>query len=139
MPVDETQLRALTTQVTAAFVGNALVAIGDLPGLITSVYASFRSLAEGKSNDQAAAEPVQAPAVAIRKSVAADHIVCLDCGQKLKMLKRHIKTDHGLSPEAYRAKWSLPREYPMVAPNYARQRSELAVRIGLGRRSGDRE
>jgi len=121
----------LTATVVSAYVGNHSVPTADLPGVIATVYDSLRRA----GTTQATPEPqsAQAPAVSIRKSVQPDSITCLDCGRKLKMLKRHIATDHGLSVNDYRAKWDLPAEYPMIAPNYAQQRSEIAVKIGLGR------
>ena len=125
-----TVLTELTAKVVSAYVGNNSAAVSDLPGLIATVYDSLR---KAGAPQVAAVQPPQAPAVPIRKSVQADSIVCLECGKSLKMLKRHIATDHGLSVEDYRTKWNLPTEYPMVAPNYAQQRSELAVKIGLGR------
>src|SRR4051812_6873851 len=101
-----------------------------LPSLIQSVYRSLSTVGEVEP----AAAPLQAPAVPIKKSVFPDYIVCLEDGKKLKMLKRHLQTSYGLSPDAYRTKWSLPRDYPMVAPTYAATRSGLAKRIGLGRK-----
>ena len=124
-------LAKLTATVVSAYVGNNSVAAADLPGVIATVYDSLRRTGTVQATPES--QPAPTPAVSIRKSVQSDSIVCLDCGKKLKMLKRHIATDHGLSVNDYRAKWSLPAEYPMVAPNYAQQRSELAVKIGLGR------
>lgn len=125
------KLIELAAKVVSAYVSNNSVALGDLPGVIRTVHESLRRAGTAET----APEPQQAltPAVPIRKSVQPDSITCLDCGKKLKMLKRHLATDHGLSVDEYRAKWNLPAEYPMVAPNYAQQRSELAVKIGLGK------
>ena len=134
MPIDPSQLRQLTAKVVSAFVGHNSVAVSDLPGLVSSVYATLTRLADPRTAQPPAAEPA-APAVPVRKSVHADFIVCLECGQKLKMLKRHLKADHDVSPEEYRARWNLPPEYPMVAPNYARARSDMAVKMGLGRKA----
>ena len=124
-------LTELTATVVSAYVGNNSVAVSDLPGVIATVYDSLRKA--GAPQPAVPAQSTQTPAVPIRKSVQPDSIICLECGKSLKMLKRHIATDHGLSVDEYRAKWNLPAEYPMVAPNYAKQRSDLAVQIGLGK------
>src|SRR4051812_29751263 len=120
----------LTAQIVSAHIGMNEVAADALPSLIQSVY---RSLSTAGDIEPAPA-PAQTPAVPIKKSVFPDYIVCLEDGKKLKMLKRHLQTSYGLSPEAYRAKWRLPRDYPMVPPNYAPTRSGLAKQIGLGRK-----
>jgi predicted transcriptional regulator len=124
-------LLALTTEIVAAHVSNNTVPVGDLPQLINQVY---NSLANIGSVPAAPAERPQ-PAVPIKKSVHPDFIVCLEDGKKLKMLKRHLKTAYNMTPEAYRERWGLTADYPMVAPNYARQRSRLAKEIGLGTRA----
>jgi predicted transcriptional regulator len=124
-------LLALTTEIVAAHVSNNTVALGDLPQLINQVYQSLANI--GTVTVAPAARPQ--PAVNVKKSVQADYIVCLEDGKKLKMLKRHLKTAYNMTPEAYRERWSLPPDYPMVAPNYARQRSRLAKEIGLGTRA----
>jgi predicted transcriptional regulator len=116
-------LLALTTEIVAAHVSNNTVAVGDLPLLINI-----------GSVPAAPAERPQ-PAVPLKKSVHADYIICLEDGKKLKMLKRHLKTAYNMTPEAYRERWGLAPDYPMVAPNYARQRSRLAKEIGLGTRA----
>lgn len=131
MTIDQTELQSLTAKVVAAYVGNNSVPVHDLPTLINSVQAAFRNLGEEKP-PQAKAELV--PAVAIKKSVTPEYIVCLEDGKKLKMLKRHLKTVYDMTPDDYRAKWGLPAEYPMVAPNYAKARSEMATKLGLGRK-----
>jgi predicted transcriptional regulator len=131
MPIDTSELQVLTTKVVAAYVGNNSVSMNDLPALINSVQSAFRGLGEDKAAPQ---KTEQTPAVPIKKSVTPDYIVCLEDGKKLKMLKRHLKTVYDLSPDEYRIKWSLPPEYPMVAPNYARARSEMATKLGLGRK-----
>lgn len=117
----------LTAQIVSAHVSNNSVAPDALPNLIQEVYRTLAGV--GK-------EPVvpdkQQPAVPIKKSVFPDHIICLEDGKKLKMLKRHLKTSYNMTPEQYREKWQLPPDYPMVAPNYARHRSSLAKKIGLG-------
>ena len=123
----------LTVEIVAAYVANNPVAQSDLPKLIEDVYRSLAGAA-AQPNDQKL-EPIDAkPAVAVRKSVTADYLVCLEDGKKFKSVKRHLRTHHNLSPEQYREKWNLPNDYPMVAPNYAQARSKLAKKIGLGRR-----
>ncbi len=131
MPIDTSELQVLTAKVVAAYVGNNPVAVNDLTALINSVQSAFRGLGEDRAVPQ---KTEQTPAVPIKKSVTPDYIVCLEDGKKLKMLKRHLKTVYDLSPDEYRAKWSLPPEYPMVAPNYAKARSEMATKLGLGRK-----
>ncbi|CAK0755408.1 Transcriptional regulatory protein MucR [uncultured Gammaproteobacteria bacterium] len=121
----------LTATVVSAYVVKNAVAVPNLAELIASVYNSLRRARMTETTPEP--QPAQAPAVPVRKSIQPDSVTCLDCGKKFKMLKRHIMTDHGLTTGDYRVKWSLPAEYPMVAPNYAQQRSELAVKIGLGR------
>jgi predicted transcriptional regulator len=118
----------LTAEVVSAYVGKNALPVGALPELISSVSASIASL-----GSQAPEKPEPVPAVNPKKSVFPDYIVCLEDGKRFKSLKRHIAS-FGLSPEEYRAKWNLRRDYPMVAPNYAAQRSELAKQIGLGRK-----
>ncbi|MBI1330264.1 MAG: PAS domain-containing protein [Alphaproteobacteria bacterium] len=119
-----------TTQVVSAYVQKNAVPVGELPAFIKSVYTSMRGLAPDSAP---AAGPALKPAVPIRRSVTENHIVCLEDGKKLKMLKRYLRSRFNLSPDEYRAKWGLPVDYPMVAPNYAAQRSAFAKRIGLGR------
>ncbi|MEE8274791.1 MAG: MucR family transcriptional regulator [Alphaproteobacteria bacterium] len=123
----QTDLLALTTDIVAAHVGNNTVAAGEIPALIQQVFSTLATVTPGA----AAAERPQ-PAVSIRRSVTPDHIVCLEDGKKLKMLKRHLRTSYDMTPEEYRERWGLPSDYPMVAPNYAAQRSALAKKIGLG-------
>jgi predicted transcriptional regulator len=122
------ELLALTTDIVASHVSNNTVAIADLPQLIQQVY--FALAGVGVSAAAATSRPQ--PAVPIKKSVTADYIICLEDGKKLKMLKRHLKTRYNMTPEEYRERWGLPADYPMVAPRYAQQRSELAKKIGLG-------
>ena len=124
------ELLSLTTEIVAAHVSNNTVAANDLPQLISSVYQSLAGV--GKGSAPAAERPE--PAVPVKKSVHPDYIVCLEDGKKLKMLKRHLKTAYNMTPEQYRERWGLAPDYPMVAPNYARQRSRLAKEIGLGTR-----
>ena len=130
-PDQNSDLLALTTEIVAAHVSNNTVAVGDLPQLINQVYNSLANIWDVPT---APAERPQ-PAVPIKKSVHPDYIICLEDGKKLKMLKRHLKTAYNMSPEAYRERWGLTVDYPMVAPNYARQRSRLAKEIGLGTRA----
>ncbi|MGE0260063.1 MAG: MucR family transcriptional regulator [Alphaproteobacteria bacterium] len=125
------ELLALTTEIVAAHVSNNTVALGELPQLINQVYNSLANI--GVTTVPAVARPH--PAVSVKKSVQPDYIICLEDGKKLKMLKRHLKTAYNMSPEAYRERWGLAPDYPMVAPNYARQRSHLAKEIGLGTRA----
>ena len=120
-----------TTQILAAHLRNTSVPLADLPDLIRSVYQTLQNVS-GESE----AMPELQPAVPIRRSVTPDYIVCLEDGRKLKMLKRHLKTAYNMTPEEYRTRWGLPPDYPMVAPNYAKQRSSLAKKIGLGRQRG---
>ena len=121
----------LVSKIVTAYVSNNSVPISELPGLIGSVHDALSHIGE---------RPVQSrePAVPIRRSVQPNFIVCLEDGKKLKMLKRHLRTAFGLSPQEYRAKWGLPEDYPIVAPKYAKQRSELAKKIGLGRKPGEK-
>jgi predicted transcriptional regulator len=125
-------LLALTTEIVAAHVSNNTVAVGDLAQLINQVYQSLSNIGNAPATAPTARPQ---PAVSVKKSIQPDFLVCLEDGKKLKMLKRHLKTAYNMSPEAYRERWSLPPDYPMVAPNYARQRSRLAKEIGLGTRA----
>ena len=122
-----------TAEIVAAYVKNNPVKFSDLPDIITTVQASLRGVTEGVP---VPAKPT--PAVSVRHSVKNDHIVCLVCGKENKMLKRHLQTAHGLSPDAYKELFDLKPDYPLVAPNYAEVRSKLAKKIGLGRRRGQR-
>jgi predicted transcriptional regulator len=124
------ELLSLTTDIVAAFAGHHTVAMGDLPGLISSVFAALRTA--GQAEEKASEPPT--PAVPIRKSVSPDFLICLEDGKKLKTLKRHLNVRYNMSPEAYRQRWGLPQNYPMVAQAYAAQRSSLAKRLGLGRK-----
>jgi len=121
----------LTTRIVAAYVSNNPVQASDMPALIMDTHAVLSRIS-GK--DIAVEREEQKPKVAPKKSVMAEYIVCLEDGKKFKSLKRHLRTHYNLSPEQYRAKWDLPHDYPMVAPNYARARSELAKKMGLGTR-----
>ena len=127
----DTDLLNLTAKIVSAHIGNNQVAPDALPKLIQAVYDSLAAVGT--------AEPAPAPlmpAVPIRRSVFPDHIVCLEDGKKLKMLKRHLRGTYGMTPDQYREKWGLPADYPMVAPNYASLRSSLAKQLGLGRKPG---
>jgi predicted transcriptional regulator len=126
-----TDVLQMTTQIVAAYVGQNSVGETQIPDVIKSVYASLSGL-DGRTETTAKAK--QKPAVSIKKSITADYLICLEDGKRLKMLKRHLRTAYGLSPEDYRAKWGLVSDYPMVAPNYAKQRSAFAKKIGLGKR-----
>lgn len=122
-------LITLTSDIVAAHVSNNSVAVSDLPVLIQNVHSALASL----ENPAPAPEVKLEPAVSVRASIKPDFIICLEDGKKLKMLKRHLMTHYQMTPDDYRAKWSLPADYPMVAPNYADQRRTLAKKIGLGK------
>ena len=130
---EQGQLLDLTARIVAAHVGHNEVAPAALPDLIRIVHATLA----GAGKPAEVAEKPQ-PAVPVKKSVFPDHIVCLEDGKKLKMLKRHIKTAYNMTPEQYRERWSLPPDYPMVAPDYAKHRSTLAKKIGLGTKPRNR-
>lgn len=123
------ELLSLTTKIIASYVSNNPVQTNGLPELIESVYKCLDGLAEQNTE---AEKPV--PAVPVSKSITGDHIICLEDGKKLKMLKRYIRTRYNLTPDEYRERWGLPATYPMVAPNYAKARSAFAKDIGLGRK-----
>ncbi|MGB3469746.1 MAG: MucR family transcriptional regulator [Erythrobacter sp.] len=125
-------LITLTSDIVAAHVSNNDVSVDDVPALITNVFGALAALGE----EAAPAEERPEPAVSIRASVKPDYIVCLEDGKKLKMLKRYLRTNFDMTPEEYRARWNLPSDYPMVAPNYAEKRRDLAKKIGLGRKPG---
>ena len=124
----EDTLLTLTADIVAAHVSNNSVAVNDLPNLIQNVHAALTDI----SGSRAAPEARPEPKVSIRASIKPDYIVCLEDGKKQKMLKRHLMTNHGMTPDEYRQKWGLAADYPMVAPNYAEQRRTLAKSIGLG-------
>jgi predicted transcriptional regulator len=128
----EDELLRMTAEVVAAYVRKNPVAASQLGDVIGSVYGSLRSL-DAKTDP--VAEPAK-PAVPVRKSITPDYLICLEDGKKLKMLKRHLRTTYNLTPDAYRQKWGLAPDYPMVAPNYAQARSAFAKKIGLGRAGG---
>src|ERR1700679_3775927 len=123
-------LLRLASDIVAAYVSNNPVPVSELPSMIKSVHATLGGLSGGTPMEMQTAPK---PAVTVKKSITPEFIVCLEAGKKLKMLKRYLRSRYSLSPEEYRAKWGLPADYPMVAPNYAAQRSEFAKKIGLGR------
>jgi predicted transcriptional regulator len=128
--IDKAELLSLTSEIVSSHVANNSVSLADLPDLIQSVFSKLSDLADGN-----VAEVVDlVPAVPIKKSITPDFIICLEDGKKLKMLKRHLMTAYGMTPEEYRARWGLKADYPMVAPNYAKKRQDLARKIGLGRK-----
>jgi predicted transcriptional regulator len=131
MPAEE--LLRMTSEVAAAYVSNNNLPSGQLPDVIRTIHESLAALSGAKV--AAASEP-PTPAVAIKKSITPDYIVCLEDGKKLKMLKRHLRSTYNMTPDEYRHRWGLPVDYPMVAPNYAAQRSAFAKKIGLGRNGG---
>jgi predicted transcriptional regulator len=126
---DKSEIIGMTADIVSAYVGNNTVASSDLPSLIQSIHRALTGVAGG-------AEPVEAaprePAVPVKRSITPDFLVCLEDGRKFKSLKRHLRTKYNMSPEDYRAKWGLAKDYPMVAPNYAKARSDLAKQMGLG-------
>jgi len=124
------ELLELTTEIVSAHVSNNTLPVNELPQLIQDVYRTLSSV----GGVTIASERPQ-PAVPVKKSVTAEYIICLEDGKKLKMLKRHLKTAYDMTPDEYRERWGLPRDYPMVAPNYAKHRSSLAKKIGLGTKS----
>ena len=126
--VEAAELLALTADIVSSHLSNNGVPVSELPQLISQVYTTLAAL--GNESDPIADRPE--PAVAIRKSVTPEFIICLEDGKKLKMLKRHLKTAYDMTPDQYRERWGLPPTYPMVAPRYAEQRRELAKKIGLG-------
>ena len=132
LALDET-LITLTSDIVAAHVSNNSVAVSDLPLIINSVHGALTGLS-GKAAEQAKPDP----AVPIKSSIKPDYVICLEDGKKLKMLKRHLMTHYKMTPDEYRSKWGLPASYPMVAPNYAKKRAELAKAIGLGKKRGKR-
>lgn len=126
------ELLRMTTEIVSAYVGQNTLSTQQLPDVINAVYGTLSGLQD--TPVEAPVEPAR-PAVPIKKSVTPEYIVCLEDGKKLKMLKRHLRSTYNMTPDEYRAKWGLPPDYPMVAPNYAAQRSEFAKQIGLGRGS----
>jgi predicted transcriptional regulator len=126
---DNVETIEMTAEIVAAYVENNTISTTDLPALIQSVHRALNSISTGVEAVESAPKE---PAVPVRRSITPDYLVCLEDGRKFKSLKRHLRTKYNLSPEDYRAKWGLPKDYPMVAPNYAKARSELAKQMGLG-------
>ena len=126
---EKTEVIEMTADIVSAYVGNNTVAAADLPGLIQSVHRALAGITNGAEVVEASPKE---PAVPVRRSITPDYLVCLEDGRKFKSLKRHLRTKYNMSPEEYRAKWNLPKDYPMVAPNYANSRSKLAKNMGLG-------
>ena len=131
--MDET-LITLTAEVVAAHVANNNVAVDEVSTLIANVHGALAGLRNRDETEEERPEP----AVSVRASIKPDYLVCLEDGKKLKMLKRYLRTNYDMSPEEYRQRWDLPSDYPMVAPNYAEKRRELAKKIGLGRKPGEK-
>lgn len=119
----------LTADIVSAYVSNNSVSAGDIPGLINQVHSALMRVSAGQV--EAPVEPLK-PAISVKKSITPEYIVCLEDGKKFKSLKRHLRTQYSMTPEQYREKWGLPPDYPMVAPNYAAARSQLAKQMGLG-------
>ena len=126
---DKVDVIEMTAEIVAAYVENNTISTSDLPGLIQSVHRALSGISTGTETVEVAPKE---PAVPVRRSITPDHLVCLEDGRKFKSLKRHLRTKYNMSPEDYRAKWGLGKDYPMVAPNYAKARSELAKQMGLG-------
>ncbi|MGF1640334.1 MAG: MucR family transcriptional regulator [Rhodospirillales bacterium] len=129
--ISKDDLLRMAVDIVAAYVSNNQVAAGQIPDIINRVFESMTAL-DGPAAPSKAEIPQ--PAIPVRRSVMPDYIVCLEDGKKLKMLKRHLRTTYNMTPDEYRAKWNLPADYPMVCPNYAKQRSQFAKQIGLGRK-----
>jgi predicted transcriptional regulator len=126
---DKVDVMGMTADIVSAFVGKNTVSAGELPTLIQAVHDALKGVVVAPEPAEA---PPKEPAVAIKRSITPEHLVCLEDGRKFKSLKRHLRTKYNMSPEDYRAKWGLPKDYPMVAPNYAKARSDLAKQMGLG-------
>jgi predicted transcriptional regulator len=126
---DKVEIIEMTAEIVAAYVENNTISTTDLPALIQSVHRALNSISGG--GEPAEAAPKE-PAVPVRRSITPDYLICLEDGRKFKSLKRHLRTKYNMSPEDYRAKWGLAKDYPMVAPNYAKARSDLAKQMGLG-------
>jgi MucR family transcriptional regulator, transcriptional regulator of exopolysaccharide biosynthesis len=129
---DKADLVAMTAEIVSAYVGNNAVDVTDVPALIETVFGALNTVEQAGSADVSL---VAEPAVAVSQSITPDYLICLEDGKRFKSLKRHLRTHYNLSPEEYRRKWSLPPDYPMVAPNYAAARSKLAKKMGLGQKT----
>ncbi len=126
---DKTEITGMTADIVSAYVSNNSIATADIPNLIQSVY---RALSSVTTSAEAVEAAPREPAVPVRRSITPDFLICLEDGRKFKSLKRHLRTKYNMSPDEYRAKWGLAKDYPMVAPNYAKARSDLAKQMGLG-------
>jgi len=133
--VEQSDILKMASKIVAAYVGQNSVETERVPSIIATIYGSLQAL--NANGGAAPTEPLN-PAVSIRSSIKPDYLVCLEDGKKLKMLKRHLLSDHKMTPHEYRAKWGLRSDYPMAAPNYSEQRSQLAKKAGLGRKPGKR-
>jgi predicted transcriptional regulator len=133
--MDGDNLIQLTAEIVSAYVSNNSVATGEVPALISQVHGALVRV--GGGTPEVAAEAPR-PAISVKRSVTPDYVICLEDGKKFKSLKRHLRTQYGMTPEQYREKWNLPPDYPMVAPNYAAARSSLAKQMGLGQQRGSR-
>jgi len=132
---NDNELLRMTAKIVASYVGNNSLSADQVSEVIRTVSSALKQLGQGENGANKAAGK---PAVPIRRSITPDYIICLEDGRKLKMLKRHLRTTFSMTPDEYRARWGLPADYPMVAPNYAKRRSEFAKKIGLGqKRRGD--
>lgn len=131
-PLDGRELLTLTAKIVAAYLGNNPLSSAEIPDVIRNVNRALSGIDAGEP-----ARSLAKPAVSIKRSITPGYLICLEDGKKLKMLKRYLRSNYGITPAEYRAKWGLPADYPMVAPNYARQRSAFAKKIGLGRRGKD--
>jgi len=129
---DKADLVAMTAEIVSAYVGNNAVDVTDVPALIETVFGALNTVEQAGSADVSLAAE---PAVSVSQSITPDYLICLEDGKRFKSLKRHLRTHYNLSPEEYRRKWSLPPDYPMVAPNYAAARSKLAKKMGLGQKT----
>ena len=127
---EKSEFVEMTADIVSAYVSNSSVSVSDLPALIQQVHRALVGVSEAAQQPEAA--PPAAPAVPVKKSITPDYLICLEDGRKFKSLKRHLRTKYDMSPEQYRAKWGLAKDYPMVAPNYAQARSNLAKQMGLG-------
>ena len=134
-PVSQSDILRMAVEIVSAYVSNNSVASDQVPDVINTVFGSLSAL-NGQVPSTVGELPK--PAISVRRSVTPDYIVCLEDGKQLKMLKRHLRAAYGLTPDEYRVKWGLPADYPMVAPNYAKQRSSFAKQIGLGRKKGQK-
>lgn len=129
--INHKNMLQMTAQVVTAYVGNNNISGSQISDLVKSVYTSLSGLNDVQ---ETSATIKKVPAIAVKRSIKADYLICLEDGKKLKMLKRHLRTTYGLSPDQYRLRWGLKSDYPMVAPNYAKQRSAFAKKIGLGKK-----